>query len=209
MWLSNILRRDWVKIARTVEAKTDDLFSLLEDRLSGLTIKRSQISEALRRTGLGVEKPETWDEKDFLKFVDVLRQISKPMLIAANKIDIPTSKGNLQKLKTLDSPVVPCCAEAELALRRAVDMLIGTRSPSELTMNMDWLTTGSPVSTVCLREQWLSQILALKTSQHCLPTASSFFMPVIFSAARLNDVIFHSESTVKTPSAMLSSIILV
>jgi ribosome-binding ATPase YchF (GTP1/OBG family) len=121
MWLANILRRDWVKISRTVEAKTDDLFSLLEDRLSGLTIKRSQISEALRRAGLGVEKPETWDEKDFLKFVDVLRQISKPMLIAANKIDISTSKGNLEKLKTLDSPVVPCCAEAELALRRAVD----------------------------------------------------------------------------------------
>jgi hypothetical protein len=47
-------------------------------------------------------------------------------------------------------------------------------------------------------------MLARKTSQQRLPTASSRLTPVIRSAARLNDVIRHSRSTVKTPSLMES-----
>jgi hypothetical protein len=47
-----------------------------------------------------------------------------------------------------------------------------------------------------------------KTSEHDRPIASSFDTPVIFSAALLNDVIVHSKSTVKTPSSILSNMIL-
>ena len=38
MWMANILKRDWPKIARTVESESRDLFSMLEERLSGLAI---------------------------------------------------------------------------------------------------------------------------------------------------------------------------
>jgi ribosome-binding ATPase YchF (GTP1/OBG family) len=41
MWMANILKRDWPKIARTVEAESKDLYAMLEERLSGLAIKRS------------------------------------------------------------------------------------------------------------------------------------------------------------------------
>ncbi|MCL6578870.1 MAG: redox-regulated ATPase YchF [Candidatus Bathyarchaeota archaeon] len=121
MWMANILKRDWPKIARTSESETKDLFSMLEERLSGLAIRRSHIFEAARRTGLNAEKPTAWSEEDFLKFVDMLRQIAKPMLIAANKIDVPTAEENLERLKKLNYIVVPCCAEAELALRRGAE----------------------------------------------------------------------------------------
>ena len=121
MWMANILKRDWPKIARTSESETKDLFSMLEERLSGLAIRRSHIFEAARRTGLNAEKPTAWNEEDFLKFVDMLRQIAKPMLIAANKIDVPTAEENLERLKKLNYIVVPCCAEAELALRRGAE----------------------------------------------------------------------------------------
>ncbi len=121
MWMANILRKDWPKIARTVESDLKDLYSMLEERLSGLSIKRSHILEATRRAGLSADKPTSWSDQNFLKFVDMLRQISKPMLIVANKMDIPCAEQNLEKLRKLNYPVVPCCAEAELALRRAAE----------------------------------------------------------------------------------------
>lgn len=137
MWLAEILKRDWSKIARTVESRRKDLFSLLEERLSGLTINRNHISETIRRTELNADNPTAWSEDDFLKFVNILRQISKPMLIAANKIDIPQSKQNLERLQKLDYPVVPCCAEAELALRRAVEKELIDYRPGDCNFKID------------------------------------------------------------------------
>jgi len=119
MWMVQIIKRDWQRIARTVESRRADLQSLLENRLSGLSIKRRHITEALRRTDLNADKPTRWSEEDLIRFVDTLRKISKPMLIAANKIDIPAAEENLERLKDSGYPVVPCSAEAELALRRA------------------------------------------------------------------------------------------
>jgi len=121
MWMANILKKDWPKIARTVEAESKDLFSMLEERLSGLSIKRSHILEAARRTGLNTDKPTSWSEDDFLRFVDTLRHIAKPMIIAANKMDVPCAEENFEKLKKSDYTVIPCCAEAELVLRRAAE----------------------------------------------------------------------------------------
>jgi hypothetical protein len=121
MWISSILQKDWPKLARTSETESKDLLTTLEERLSGLSIKRSHIFEAIRKMGLNAEKPTLWKEEDFLRFVDTLRKISKPMLIVANKIDLPTSEQNLEKLKKLDYSVIPCSAEAELALGRAAE----------------------------------------------------------------------------------------
>jgi len=121
MWLASILKKDWAKLARTAEAESKDLYAMLEERLSGLSIKRSHIFEATRKSGLNADKPTTWSEEDFLKFVNTLRRISKPMLIVANKIDLPAAEANLEKLQKLDYTVIPCCAEAELALRRAAE----------------------------------------------------------------------------------------
>ena len=119
MWMASILKKDWPKLARTSEAEPRDLYTMLEERMSGLGIKRSHISEAARKTGLNAEKPASWTDEEFIRFVDALRKVSKPMLIVANKIDLPTAEANLERLEKLDYTVIPCCAEAELALRRA------------------------------------------------------------------------------------------
>lgn len=121
MWFAQILRRDWPRIARTVEAGAASLPRLLEERMSGLAIKRGHILEAIRVTGLNADKPTRWSERELLEFVDNLRRISKPMLIAANKMDLPFAEENLERLKETGYLVIPCCAEAELALRRAAE----------------------------------------------------------------------------------------
>jgi len=131
MWMATILKKDWPKLARTAEAESKDLYTMLEDRLSGLAIKRHHISEAAKKTSLNVDKPTSWSDEDFLRFVDAVRRIAKPMLIAANKIDLPTAEANLEKLKTLGYTVIPCCAEAELALRRAAEKQLIDYKPGD------------------------------------------------------------------------------
>ncbi|MEM3797114.1 MAG: redox-regulated ATPase YchF [Candidatus Bathyarchaeia archaeon] len=136
MWIANILKKDWPKIARTAESASKDLLSILEERLSGLAIKRAHIFQAVRRTGLNADKPTAWSEEDFLRFIDTLRQIAKPMLIAANKMDIPTAEENFEKMKKMNYLVVPCCAEAELALRRAAEKKLIEYRPGDSTFRI-------------------------------------------------------------------------
>jgi ribosome-binding ATPase YchF (GTP1/OBG family) len=121
MWMVNILKKDWPKISRTAEADKKGIATPLEERLTGLGIKKTSVVEAIRHCGLNVDKPTLWSDDDFYRFVDTLRRISKPMLIVANKMDLPTSQGNLERLKTLGYTVIPASAEAELALRRAAE----------------------------------------------------------------------------------------
>ncbi len=131
MWIVSILKKDWAKIARTAEAESKEIYRMLEERLSGLGIKRSHIFEATRKAGLNADKPTAWSEEDFFHFVETLRRISKPMLIVANKIDLPTAKANLERLKKLNYTVIPCCAEAELALRRAAEKQLIDYKPGD------------------------------------------------------------------------------
>jgi ribosome-binding ATPase YchF (GTP1/OBG family) len=121
MWMTSILKKDWAKIARTAETESKDIGGMLEDKLSGLGIRRMHLLEAIRKAGLSADKPASWSDDDFLKFVDMLRQVSKPILIVANKMDLPTSAANLERLEKTNRLVIPACSEAELALRRAAE----------------------------------------------------------------------------------------
>ena len=121
MWMVTILKKDWARIARTAEQDKKGIAHHFEDRLSGLSIKRSYVNEAIRKAGLNIDKPATWSDDDFYRFVDQLRRISKPLLIVANKIDLPTAAANVERLKKLDYIIIPASAEAELALRRAAE----------------------------------------------------------------------------------------
>ncbi len=131
MWMVTILKKDWEKIARTAEADKKGIAHHLEDRLNGLSIKRQYVNEAIRKAGLNVDKPATWSDDDFYRFIDNLRRLSKPLLIVANKIDLPTAQANIEKLKKLGNIVIPTSAEAELALRRAAEKQLIDYKPGD------------------------------------------------------------------------------
>jgi ribosome-binding ATPase YchF (GTP1/OBG family) len=150
MWIASILKKDWPKLARTAEAESKDLYAMLEERLSGLSIKRSHIFETIKKTGLNADKPAAWSEEDFLRFVDTVRRISKPMLIVANKIDLPTAEANLERLKKLNYTVIPCCAEAELALRRAAEKQLIDYKPGDCNFKITQPEKLSPTQTKAL-----------------------------------------------------------
>ena len=70
---------------------------------------------------LNAEKPSVWTDEELLNLATLLRVKTKPMIIAANKIDVPGAEKNLDRLKEKypDYMIVGCSAESELALKEA------------------------------------------------------------------------------------------
>ncbi len=119
MWLLRILKRNWEKIARQAKVSKDDLIEDLMERMSGLSITRGSIEDALRESQLDVGRISCWSDTDLVTLVHRIRLLSKPMMIVANKIDLHEARENLTRLSTTGYKVTACSAEAELALRRS------------------------------------------------------------------------------------------
>jgi ribosome-binding ATPase YchF (GTP1/OBG family) len=137
MWLNQILKKDWAKMARTAESGKEDLVAIFESRLSGLGIKRYHIIESLRKTDLKPDKASHWSDEDLITFLDTLRGIAKPTLIVANKIDLPHAEENVEHLRESGYKVVPCSAEAELALRRAAEKGLISYTPGDCKLKVN------------------------------------------------------------------------
>jgi ribosome-binding ATPase YchF (GTP1/OBG family) len=105
-WLRGIIEKSYQKCEKTAEATKVPVERLMAQQLSGLGIGEDEIKSAMKEHG-----PEEHE------FATALRKISKPIIIAANKADIPEAGENLKALKGPDT--IPCSAESELALREA------------------------------------------------------------------------------------------
>jgi ribosome-binding ATPase YchF (GTP1/OBG family) len=136
MWLFQIVKKDWDKISKTVEGTKSDISILLEERLTGLSINRSHLSKALENAALDDKNPAAWSDDDLIRLVTEVRKQSKPMLIAANKIDLPHAEENIERLRKFGYQVIPCCAEAELALRRAAEKGLTDYKPGDGNFNI-------------------------------------------------------------------------
>jgi ribosome-binding ATPase YchF (GTP1/OBG family) len=117
-WILSIINRDWNKITRDMKNQKVKIEQILIKRLSGLSVTLDSISNSITKIGLANKNPENWTESNLLDLVRLVRKQSKPLLIVANKIDISSSKENIKKIKELDTIVIPCASEAELALRK-------------------------------------------------------------------------------------------
>lgn len=137
MWLYGILERNWSKLARKIQAEGLKIELVIAEQLAGAGISESDVNAALMETGLARLEQVKWSEEDMIRLCDTIREISKPLLIAANKADI-APRENLDKLKDLDRMVVPTSAAAELALKSAEKSGIIRYAPGD--RNFDVLT---------------------------------------------------------------------
>ncbi len=120
LWYLGIFKKVWRTFSRTVEAKKKNFAEAVARQFSGLKVSEGDVKEVVLKSGLDVEHPAKWREDEILKFASMLRKISKPMIIAANKVDRPNGKENFEKVKEeFDYPIVACFAEGELALKEA------------------------------------------------------------------------------------------
>ncbi len=117
-WYAGIFKRGWDKFAKRVGDSVD---KAIADRFSGLKIDRAMVKRALVESGLDDKQLRSWSDEDILSFASKLREISKPILIAANKCDLPTAEDNIKKLKEQfpNYIIIPTSAEAEIALKEA------------------------------------------------------------------------------------------
>ena len=120
LWYLGILNKAWAGFARTVEMQKKKFSEAIVKQFSGLKVDENDVKSAILKSGLNTEKPTSWSSQDLSNFSNILRKITKPMIIAANKMDRPKSKENFMKLKDeFDYEMIPCFADAELALREA------------------------------------------------------------------------------------------
>jgi ribosome-binding ATPase YchF (GTP1/OBG family) len=118
-WMHAIIVKDWRRISSRVRTEGAKLDELLLAKLSGLQITRGHILKAIRKSGLTAGAADKWTDDEIREFVDILRKIAKPIIIAANKIDRPNAEENLKRLRETfpDYLVVPVSALAEKALK--------------------------------------------------------------------------------------------
>jgi len=129
-WLRGLLVKDWPKFARRAKYEELDLVKEIAVRLSGLGIKENHVAQAFREAGVDRSDPERWSDDDLLRFVAEVRKASKPIMIAANKADVPAAEPNIERLRQRGYLVVPTCSEAELILRRASEKELVQYEPS-------------------------------------------------------------------------------
>ena len=116
MWMYGILSRNWVRLVRKIEAEKLDISKVIYEQLSGTGIALEDIIEAKRNISPDYLK---WEKEDFIDLTRNILHIAKPMLIVANKADLPISKENIKRLQEKYPNVIPASAESEIALVKA------------------------------------------------------------------------------------------
>lgn len=109
-WLHGIIRKNTEKVETLARMKKVPIARLLAEKLSGLGISEEDIKSAMKKSELGSRE-----------FATILRKESKPIIIAANKIDLPGAEENFERIKKSHDHVIPASAESELALREAAE----------------------------------------------------------------------------------------
>lgn len=113
LWFASVIDKAVKKFERKIAVSSKvDLINILAEQLSGLEINREHIEQTLKKAAI----------TDIENFAKILRKISKPILVAANKIDLKPAQENFEKLKEKnDTMIIPTSAEAEIALKKAAE----------------------------------------------------------------------------------------
>ncbi len=107
-WLFDIIQKNIEKVETLARMKKIPVERLLGEKLSGLGITEDDIKRAGRKADLRSRE-----------FATILRRESKPIIIAANKIDRESAQKNYEKIRGKYDNIIPTSADLELALREA------------------------------------------------------------------------------------------
>ena len=131
-WIANIIIRNWSRSARAVEAG-EKIENFLSERLAGLKISREAVILSLRKSA--ISKPiMKWDIDDALILARTIQQVSKPIVIAANKADVASeqNKKNLERVSAILTS-----SDFELALKNASKANLIEYSPGSSKFSSD------------------------------------------------------------------------
>ncbi|MFH0797925.1 MAG: redox-regulated ATPase YchF [Candidatus Woesearchaeota archaeon] len=120
MWYFQILKKGWEKFARTIQQTKEEVHKAIGKQLSGLKVTEEMVEDSVRQLELSPDVIK-WTDDDLKRLATELRKLTKPMIIAANKMDIPGAEKNFERIKLQfpDYHFVACSSESELALKEA------------------------------------------------------------------------------------------
>ncbi len=184
MWYLKLIEGNRPRISKMMKSGFE-LPSVIVDVLRGIGVKEDHVKMALEETKLDSQNFENWSELDTKSFSWVLRDLSKPTLIVANKMDLPTSGENFKRIQEeySDMIVVPASAEAELTLRRAEQKGLIKYVPGEERfeiLNQTALTD---------RQKWALNYIRKAVLGEYMRTGVQFAINVaVFKLLRMNSV---------------------
>ncbi len=132
MWYWGVMKKGWERFARTIHQEKKDVAKALGAQLSGLGVTEDMIKDMIPRLNLG-DDVTTWTDAELEKLACALRKKTKPMVIAANKIDVSGAEANLKRLQEQFPAYtfIPCSGESEIALREAAKKELIEYTPGE------------------------------------------------------------------------------
>ncbi|QLG61452.1 redox-regulated ATPase YchF [Halorarum salinum] len=110
------------------------LEEVLAEQLSAFRTNKDEIKQVVLSLDLELD-PESWDGDDRFELARELRKRTKPMVIAANKMDAPAARENYAEI-TADPAydhltIVPASAHAEQSLKKAAEGGIVDYTPGD------------------------------------------------------------------------------
>ena len=119
-WFAKSIEKTLSK-AMKPSKKGSDLDRIIAQDLAGMKITTAHITSALEAAKLDSKDIARWKRGDIWAFAKSVREISKPTLIVANKMDLAPGEKNYERLikEFGQAFVIPASSDAELALRRA------------------------------------------------------------------------------------------
>jgi len=149
-WFTRIVDKSISKTSHQATEKPVD--KAVFEALAGLKVHLDQIQRSLRETELIDVELKKWKADDIERFAGKIRELSKPTMIIANKMDLAYAEENYKRLSQEfgRALVVPCSADAELALRRAEEKGYIRYVPGEETFQVVAPTKLTPEQTKAL-----------------------------------------------------------
>ena len=184
MWFMKLIDRSTDRITRSLK-KGKELPEAMEEVLMGVKVNREHIRQALIQSNLEKKDFENWTPMDDRRFATALREISKPTLIVANKMDLDTAPDNFKKLRDqlTDKILVPCSAEAELILRRAEQKKLIRYVPGEEEFEI------IDESKLTERQRWALDFIRKRVLDEYMRTGVQFALNVaVFKLLKMNAV---------------------
>lgn len=151
-WLAGIILKHMPELGRRSDGNV-----ALHELLSGLKASLEDIDDAGSRSFLSLTSIN-WSKTEAIKFAEALIKINKPMVIAANKMDM----GKPEALKALQSkvgsiPVVECSGAIELALSKAARSGVVDYDPSSGTIKVNDSAKKEQKDALAYMERYVKQ----------------------------------------------------
>ncbi|MFH0869795.1 MAG: redox-regulated ATPase YchF [archaeon] len=119
-WMYDILMKIWDRFARATVQTHQDPAKAISKQMGAFNVTEDLVNELIVKLNFGPDLTR-WSKDQIFEFIRQIRLATKPIVIAANKADLPSSEENIKRLreKFPQYIIAPTAAEAELALREA------------------------------------------------------------------------------------------